>query len=66
MGGGGGSGGGGGDGPICKLVLARIQFRLNSKLDPSAPKAKSIFSYEPNDSYWESEYQQGSSTLVLL
>ena len=33
--GGGGSGGGGGDGPICKLVLARIQFRLNSKLDLS-------------------------------
>ena len=22
-------------GPTCKMVLARIQFRLNSKLDPS-------------------------------
>ena len=26
-------------GPTCKMVLARIQFPLNSKLDPSVAKS---------------------------
>ena len=32
-------------GPTCKMVLAGIQFRLNSKLDPSVAK-KGCFIYK--------------------
>ena len=32
-------------GPTCKMVLARIQFRLNSKLDPSVAKVTKHLPY---------------------